>query len=44
MLVSQMATNADFDPDVRRRVANILSRATNGDGQRIHLIDVRQEG
>ncbi len=38
-----MATKADFcwfdeplehlDPDVRRRVANILSRATSGEGQ-----------
>lgn len=43
LLAAQMATKADFcwfdeplehlDPDVRRRVANILSRATSGEGQ-----------
>ena len=43
MLVAQMATTADFcwfdeplehlDPDVRRQVANILSRASDGSGQ-----------
>lgn len=43
LLVAQMATTADFcwfdeplehlDPDVRRRLANLLSRATSGEGQ-----------
>lgn len=43
LLVAQMATTADFcwfdeplehlDPDVRRRVANLLARATSGEGQ-----------
>lgn len=43
LLVAQMATAADFcwfdeplehlDPDVRRRLANLLSRATSGEGQ-----------
>lgn len=43
LLVAQMATSADFcwfdeplehlDPDVRRQVANILSRAPDGNGQ-----------
>lgn len=42
LLAAQMATEADFccfdeplehlDPEVRRRVANILSRATSGEG------------
>ncbi len=43
LLVAQMATAADFcwfdeplehlDPDVRRKVANLLSRSTSGEGQ-----------